>query len=315
MSEFGLVFPGQGAHFEGMGKALYNEFGLARETYEEASEVTKLDLANICFENHDNLLERTEYAQPCILTTSLAAWRVLQDETGIRPSWCAGHSLGEYTALAAAGALSVADAAMAVRMRGKWMEEEAPDGAGGMAAVLKTSLEAIEAACKEAARDQVVVPANDNSPDQVVISGHAEALDRAIAVIKKNGGRARKLKVSGPFHTELMAPAAERMEELIFGLKISGFSFPVIANVDAKAYPGPEAVPDRLTRQMTRAVRWRETVCEMERQGVRLYVETGPGQVLSGLIKKTAPRSVVLSMLEPGHVGEIERVVSYERRR
>jgi [acyl-carrier-protein] S-malonyltransferase len=315
MSEFGLVFPGQGAHFEGMGKALYNEFGLARETFEQASEVTKLDLARICFENPDNLLERTEYAQPCILTTSLAAWRVLQDETGIRPLLCAGHSLGEYTALAAAGAFSVADAAMAVRMRGKWMEEAAPAGAGGMAAVFKTPLDAIEAACKEAAGDQVVVPANDNSPDQVVISGHVEALDRAIAIIKKNGGRARRLKVSGPFHTELMAPAAERMEELISGLKISALNVPVIANVDASEYPGPEAAPDRLTRQMTGAVRWRETVYEMERRGVTLYIESGPGQVLSGLIKKSAPDAVVLSMLDPGHIGEIERVVSYGRRR
>ena len=307
MSGFALVFPGQGAQFAGMGKALYREFGRAREIFEEASDATHLDLAALCFEDHADQLALTEFTQPCVLTASLAAWRVLCQETGLKPGIAAGHSLGEYSALAAAGVLTVGDAAQAVRLRGKWMQEAVPAGMGGMAAVMSTPREVIEQACREAAQGQVVAPANDNAPDQIVISGHTEAVDRAIAALKAKGSRAKKLKVSGPFHTELMAPAAGQMARLLSGLSFSPLAFPVIANVDAEPYPGPEAVADRLVRQITQPVKWRETVEAMDRRGIRIYLEAGPGNVLAGLIKRTAPSAVILPLLEPQDIPAIAK--------
>jgi len=217
-----------------MGKALCQEFARARETYEEASQAVGLDLAKLCFEDPDQLLGLTEYTQPAMLATDIAAWRSLEHELGMQPEICAGHSLGEYAALVAAGAMPFAEAVRAVRLRGKWMQEAMPEGIGGMAAVLNTPVEVIEDACEKAADGQVIVPANFNSPDQVVISGHVEALDRAVELIKQQGGRVRKLKVSGPFHCELMRPAAEKMSTLLKEIKFSDFEFPVIANLDAK---------------------------------------------------------------------------------
>lgn len=296
-----------------MGKALCQEFALARETFEQASDAVKLDLAKTCFDDPQGRLELTEFTQPCVLVTSVAAWRVLHRETGIAPALAAGHSLGEYSALVAAGALSLAAAAGAVRMRGKWMQEAVPPGLGAMAAVLGLDREVIEDACKQAAQGEVVVPANDNAPGQIVISGHADAVDRALAIIKEKGGKARKLKVSGPFHTELMDPAASKMAELLSQIAFQKTAFPVIANVDAAPYPGPEAAPDRLVRQMTKAVRWRETVEAMDQQGIRLYIEAGPGTVLAGLIKRIAPSALTFPMLEPAHLDKIAEAITHDQ--
>jgi len=310
MNGLALVFPGQGSQTLGMGRRLYQEFPAAREVFEEASEAAGLDLKKLCFEGPADKLELTEFTQPCLLAASLAAHRVLDKETGLRPMVAAGHSLGEWSALAAAGALKLADAAAAVHERGKWMDRAVPAGLGAMAAVMKLPREQIEQACRSAARGEVAAPANDNAPDQVVISGHAGAVARALEMIKQMGGRTRMLKVSGPFHTLLMKPAADRMDELLAGIHCSGFSFPVIANVDARAYPGPDRIRRGLVAQMTSPVRWRESVEEMAGRGAELFIEVGPGRVLAGLIQRILPGARVFSMSEPEDLNEIKAAIS-----
>jgi [acyl-carrier-protein] S-malonyltransferase len=290
MGGWALLFPGQGSQARGMGKELSREFNVARETFAEASDATGLDLAGICFDDPHGQLELTEFTQPCVLA--------------------AGHSLGEYSALVAAGALTLHDGARAVQMRGKWMQEAVPAGQGGMAAILGAERCLIEAACREAAGGQVVVAANDNAPGQIVISGHNAAVDRAIAIIKEKGGKAKKLKVSGPFHTALMQSAAEKMAELLAGVEFSGPAFPVIANVDAAPYPG-SGPADLLVWQMTSVVQWRRTIEAMEERGVKQYVEAGPGTVLAGLIKRTQPSAVVLPMAEPAHLENIRKAMDH----
>lgn len=310
MNGVALVFPGQGSQFVGMGQALAREFPVARQTFEEASEATGMDLMGLCFEGPADKLELTQYNQPCVLTAAVCAFRVLVEKTGIKPSLAAGHSLGEYSALVAAGVMGLSDAVVAVRNRGKWMKEAMPNGQGGMAAIMGVSRQVIEEACREAASNRVVVPANDNAPSQIVISGHVQALDKAIAIIKERGGKARRIKVSGPFHTELMKPAAEKMAEFLDGITFSEFAFPVVANVDAAIYPGPESVPERLVKQITHPVRWRESLEQMERRGIKTYIEVGPGTVLGGLIRRTLPAAKVLPLLEPEHVTQVERELS-----
>jgi [acyl-carrier-protein] S-malonyltransferase len=310
MGGWALLFPGQGSQARGMGKELSREFNVARETFAEASDATGLDLAGICFDDPHGQLELTEFTQPCVLAASVAAWRVLHQETGMVPAVAAGHSLGEYSALVAAGALTLHDGARAVQMRGKWMQEAVPAGQGGMAAILGAERCLIEAACREAAGGQVVVAANDNAPGQIVISGHNAAVDRAIAIIKEKGGKAKKLKVSGPFHTALMQSAAEKMAELLAGVEFSGPAFPVIANVDAAPYPG-SGPADLLVWQMTSVVQWRRTIEAMEERGVKQYVEAGPGTVLAGLIKRTQPSAVVLPMAEPAHLENIRKAMDH----
>lgn len=310
MNGLALVFPGQGSQAVGMGRSLCQEFPAARAVFEEASEAAGLDLKKLCFEGPADKLELTEFTQPCLLAASLAAHRVLDKETGLRPMVAAGHSLGEWSALAAAGALKLADAAAAVHERGKWMERAVPAGMGAMAAVMKLPREQIEQACRSAAQGEVAAPANDNAPDQVVISGHAGAVARALELIKQMGGRTRMLKVSGPFHTLLMKPAADKMDEFLAGINCSGFLFPVVANVDARAYPGPDQIRGRLVAQMTSPVRWRESVEEMARRGVELFIEVGPGKALAGLIQRILPGARVFSMSEPEDLNEIKAAIS-----
>lgn len=312
MKQIAIVFPGQGSQFVGMGQALFKGFALARETYAEVSEAIGWDVAKLCQEGPAEQLELTEFTQPCVLTSSLAAWRVLEKETGLRPAMAAGHSLGEYSALVATGALALADAARAVHNRGKWMQSAAPAGEGGMAAVMGLSRELVKIFCEEAAQGEVLVPSNDNSPEQIVISGRTAALDRAIAIIKDRGGKVRKLKVSAPFHTPLMKPAAEKMAGFLRGLRFSAPSCPVIANVDALPYPGPEAMADLLTRQIVSPVRWRECVERLDREGIKLYLECGPG-VLSGLIRKTLPSPMVFSMDEPEDLAMIGKALTHDQ--
>ncbi len=308
----GLVFPGQGAQAIGMGQDLFNEFALARQTFEEASDAAGVNLAQLCFDDPDDQLGLTEFTQPCVLTVSLAAWRVLGAETGFKPAIAAGHSLGEYSALAAAGVIELGDAVRAVRLRGRRMQAAVPAGEGAMAAALGATREQVEAACEQAAEGQVLAPANDNAPGQIVFSGHATAVERAIELIKENGRkvRVRRLNVSGPFHTQLMAPAASAMAEHFQELAFSSFNFPVIANVDALPYPGPESAPDRLTRQLTAPVRWRETVERMGQMGVVRFIECGPGTVLAGLIKRILDSPPVYPMCGPDHAPAIKEALA-----
>lgn len=309
MNKIAVVFPGQGSQFVGMGLAMFKEFSPAREVFVRASEAINVDLAGLCFSGPPEKLDLTEFTQPCVLTVSWAAYQVLQHEVGVRPAAAAGHSLGEYTALLAAGVLTLEDAVRAVHRRGQWMQEAVPVGEGGMAAVMGLPRELIAACCEEAGQGEVVLPVNDNSPDQVVISGQSAALDRAMALIKKRGGKVRRLKVSSPFHTPLMKTAAAKMAGFLADLHFFPFSFPVISNVDAEPYPGAEAVVNRLTEQIVRPVRWRETVERLADGGVHLFIECGPG-VLSGLIRKTLPSPLCFSVDEPEDLPLIQRALS-----
>lgn len=310
MSDTALVFPGQGSQFVGMGESLCRDFAAAREVFEEASQAVSLDLRKLCFQGPAETLALTEYTQPCVLTASLAAWKVLEAETGTVPILAAGHSLGEYTALVAAGVMSLSDAVRVVRERARLMEKAVPAGEGSMAAVMKLSRPQIEDACREVSQNGVVEAANDNAPDQVVISGHAAAVDRAAERIKSMGGRVRKLKVSGPFHTGLMEPAAREMESLLADIDFSEPSFPVLANWNAKPYPAGNGVADNLRRQITSPVLWRQTVEQMDRQGADLYVEAGPGRVLAGLICRCLPEATVLGFMEADQLDGIKQRIT-----
>lgn len=312
MTRIALVFPGQGAQAAGMGAAFHREFAAAREVFAEASEAIALDLARLCFEDPDRRLELTAFTQPAVLTASLAAWRVLAAETGLAPAAAAGHSLGEYSALVAAGSLSLADAARAVRARGEAMERACPSGEGAMAAVLGLDADAVAAACVEAGQGEAVVAANDNAPGQVVISGHAGAVDRALALVKARGGKGRRLKVSGPFHSPLMQPASEALAPLLRGLPFRPPAFPVIANFNALQYENG-GIADGLIAQLTAPVRWRESVDALARMGIEVFIECGPGTVLAGLIKRALPEARVLPCSEPAHLAAIKEVLDAGR--
>lgn len=283
----GFVFPGQGSQVPGMGKELADNFAVARQVFEEADDTLQFSLSGICFEGPEEKLKLTEFTQPAILAVSTAVLRVVEVETDLRPALLAGHSLGEYAALVAAQVLSFADALRAVRNRGLFMQEAVPLGTGTMAAILGLENEIIEEVCREAAKDQVVAPANFNSPGQVVIAGHTEAVNRALALAKEKGCRkAVLLPVSAPFHCALMEPAGVRLGKLFTEIEFSPFKSPVVTNVEGKANSDHLRVPELLVRQVSSPVLWEDSVREMTRSGVGSFVELGPGKVLSGLIKR-----------------------------
>ncbi len=282
-----FIFPGQGSQYPGMGQELAENFPLARQTFEEASDALGFDMAALCFRGSEEDLRLTANTQPAILTTSIAVFRVIEQETGLVASYAAGHSLGEFSALVAVGALDFADAVRTVRQRGTFMQDAVPVGVGAMAAVMGVDREKLVEICQQASADEVVAPANFNSPVQIVIAGHAGAVERAIALAKEQGAkRAMLLPVSAPFHSALMQPAAERLAEVLEPLKIGEFRCPVVANVDAKAYSEPDRVKELLVQQVCAAVRWDDSVLEMDRRGVERYIEIGPGKVLCGLAKR-----------------------------
>lgn len=282
-----FLFPGQGSQYPGMGKQLVENFSRARQTYEEASDVLGFDIAALCFDGSEDDLRLTANTQPAILTTSIAALRILEQETGLTPGCAAGHSLGEFSALVAVGALNFSDAVRTVRQRGTFMQAAVPVGVGAMAAVMGVDREPLEQLCQQVAAGEIVAPANFNSPGQIVIAGHATAVARAIVLAKEQGAkRAMLLPVSAPFHSALMQPAAERLEETLAALEIGTFRCPVISNVEARGYSEPQRVKDLLVKQVCSAVRWDESVLEMDRCGVKRYVEIGPGKVLCGLVKR-----------------------------
>jgi [acyl-carrier-protein] S-malonyltransferase len=287
MSKDAFIFPGQGSQYSGMGKELAGNFKIAADTFAEADEALGFAISRICFEGSEDELKLTANTQPAILSTSIAVLRVIRSETGLSPAFLAGHSLGEYSALVAAGAIEFADAVRTVRSRGMYMQEAVPVGVGSMAAVLGVEPEVLADICREAAQGEVVAPANFNSPGQIVIAGHTGAVNRAIDIAKSRGFRkVMLLPVSAPFHCSLMAPAGERLAEALADVTIREIGIPVVSNVDAKPNQDRDRVKDLLVSQVSSPVLWEASILGMTEAGVERFIEVGPGKVLSGLVKR-----------------------------
>lgn len=287
-----FMFPGQGSQEPGMGKALAEAFPAARRVFETADEALGEPLSRLCFEGPADQLAQTANTQPAILTCSVAAWTVVTGELGLRPAVLLGHSLGEFSALVAAGALAFVDAVRLVRLRGLAMQEAVPAGVGAMAAIIGADPAVLEQWCEaESTGGEVVSPANENGGGQVVIAGHTAAVERIVARAKESRAKAMRLNVSAPFHCALMRPAAERLAEALAAVDISAPRAPVIANVDGEPYPsysehGAQGVRERLVRQLTGRVRWETSVRTVVRMGIVRGLELGHGRVLANLIKR-----------------------------
>jgi [acyl-carrier-protein] S-malonyltransferase len=291
-----FIFPGQGSQKVGMGQALAGAHAIVRETFAEADAALGEPLSRLCFEGPEDQLTLTENTQPAILATSVAVYRLLASR-GPSPDFFAGHSLGEYSAHVAAGTLSFADALVAVRRRGQYMQEAVPVGTGAMAAILGLDAAQVAQACEEAAEGEIVSPANLNAPGQVVIAGTRAAVDRAGAIAKARGARrVMPLAVSAPFHCALMKPAEERLAPELRALRTQAPSRPVVANVDAEPKVDGASAIEALIRQVSGAVRWEDVVRRLASEGVRTYVEVGPGSVLAGLVRKIDPDARAVSV-------------------
>ncbi len=289
-----FVFPGQGSQAVGMGLELIREFSACRATFEEADEALGFSLSRICFTGPESDLRLTATAQPAILTASVAALRALS-EAGLRPGVVAGHSLGEYSALVAAGALEFRDAVVLVHKRGLYMQEAVPVGQGAMAAIMGLEHEIVGQICSDVTNgeDWMVAPANLNAPGQTVVSGHSDAVDKVVALCRQRGARrAIRLQVSAPFHCGLMAPAARRLSTDLQDVTFSDLQVPLVANVDARAIRSGESARRSLIEQVTAPVDWEGSVRTLAAMGVVKALEVGPGKVLSGLIKQIEPRIV-----------------------
>lgn len=281
-----LIFPGQGSQRIGMGKEIADGYPEARAVFEEASEVLGYNLARLCFEGPAEQLDRTEYTQPALLATSLALYQVLK-ATSIPVAMVAGHSLGEYSAIVSAGGFKLTDAVILVRERGRYMQEAVPEGAGLMAAVLGLNREEIQVVCQEAASRGVVSPANYNSPGQIVISGEKAAVEAAIELAKKKGAKkVIPLPVSVPSHCALMEPASRRLQKDLERTAIADLRIPLVTNVEARPVTSGEAIRQALIRQLAQPVLWEDSVHAMIAIGIEIFVEVGPGRVLSGLVKR-----------------------------
>ena len=286
MARVAFIFPGQGSQYPGLGRELAEKYPSARQVFAAADAALGFPLSKLCFEGPAEELQLTANTQPALLTVSVAASAVLK-EKGIRADYVAGHSLGEYSALVAAGALKLADAVRIVRKRGEYMQQAVPARDGAMAAIMGLSPADVAEVCKKAAEDGVVSPANLNSPEQTVISGSAAAVKRAVEIASQSGAkRAVILPVSAPFHCALMLPAQQRLEPDLRAAKFSSLRFPLITNVDAEAVTSGDEAREALIRQVTLPVRWLDSIREMIDQGVTIFVEVGPGKVLAGLLRQ-----------------------------
>jgi [acyl-carrier-protein] S-malonyltransferase len=280
-----FVFPGQGSQYPGMGREISEKYPTARAAFDEADAALDFPISRLCFEGPEEDLKLTENTQPAILTTSIALFRLFA-EKGMRPDFVAGHSLGEYSALVAAGSLQLPEAVKLVRRRGRYMQEAVPVGVGAMAAILGLDLAAVQSVCEKAAEGQVVSPANLNSPGQIVIAGNREAVERAVSIAKQDGAkRAILLQVSAPFHCALMMPAEQRLAPDLDACAFADLRFPLVTNVDAQSIKAGAEARSGVKRQVSRPVRWQETIERLLEEGVRTFVEIGPGKVLLGLIR------------------------------
>jgi [acyl-carrier-protein] S-malonyltransferase len=309
-----FVFPGQGSQAVGMGKPLADAFAAARHVFEEVDEALKQKLSKIIFEGPDSELVLTANAQPALMAVSVAVIRVLEHEAKLAPaelaSHVAGHSLGEYSALAAAGALELGDAARLLRLRGEAMQKAVPVGEGAMAALLGLDLPAAQEVAQAAAQGEVCDCANDNAPGQVVVSGARAAVERALEIAKGKGAkRALLLPVSAPFHCALMKPAAEAMAEALSRATISPPRLPLVANVTASAVSDPATIRTLLVQQVTGMVRWRESVSWMKAAGVTTLVECGAGKVLTGLAKRIEPEMAAIALNAPADIEAFVKTV------
>jgi [acyl-carrier-protein] S-malonyltransferase len=286
MGKVAFVFPGQASQYPGMGKELAEKYPAARAVFEEADQALGFSISKMCFEGTEEELKLTENTQPAILTVSVAAYRVVA-EKGLAPDFVAGHSLGEYSALVAVGALNFADAVRLVRKRGQYMQEAVPAGQGGMAAIMGISPAVVQDACKRAAAGEICTPANLNSPEQTVISGHASAVKRAVEIASQLGAkRSMMLAVSAPFHSALMMPAQEKLEKDLRATSFADLQVPLVTNVDADTIRKGDEARQALVRQVTMPVRWEESMRLLLDEGVNTFLEVGPGKVLTGLMRQ-----------------------------
>jgi [acyl-carrier-protein] S-malonyltransferase len=297
MGKIAFLFPGQASQYPGMGRELAEKFPAARAAFDEADAALGLKISRICFEGTEDELRQTQNTQPAMLTASVAAWRVLESR-GVRPDYVAGHSLGEYSALVAAGCLPFSEAVRVVHNRGRYMQEAVPAGVGAMAAILGLSPGQVQDICEKAAGGEVVAPANLNSPEQTVISGHAAAIKRAVELASQAGAkRAVILPVSAPFHCELMQPAQQRLEADLRKTSFAALRFPLVTNVGAETIDKGEDAREALIRQVSLPVRWEDSMRALVEQGVDSFAEVGPGRVLSGLLRQI-DRSVLCVNIE-----------------
>jgi [acyl-carrier-protein] S-malonyltransferase len=313
----GFVFPGQGSQQVGMGRGLAESFAAAREVFDEVDDTLGQKLSVLMWEGPEDELTLTENAQPALMAVSLAVARVLMAEHGIAittAAYVAGHSLGEYSALAAAGTFELADAARLLKLRGQAMQRATPVGTGAMAALLGLDFDTASAIAREAAAGEICQPANDNAPGQVVVSGHRAAVERAIALAKTRGARrAMLLSVSAPFHCTLMQPAAEVMSEALERVEMQPPMVPLVANVTAGPLKDPAKIRASLVRQVTGTVRWRECVSFMAGGGVSFFAELGSGKVLSGLARRIAPEATAVAAGTPEEIAALAGQISADK--
>lgn len=295
--ETAFVFPGQGSQYAGMGRDVAEKYPAARRVFEEIDDALGFSISTLCFEGPDDQLKLTVNTQPAILAVSAALHAVLEEHGATRRDLVAGHSLGEYSAIVSVGGLTAPEAAKIVRARGRFMQEAVPVGTGGMAALIGPTVEEARAICEEAAQGDVVSVANINAPGQTVIAGTKAGIERAIDIAKKRGvRRALPLPVSAPFHCELMKPAAERLEPILDDATFKDLWVALVSNVDASPIGTPTAVRNALLRQVASPVRWVESVQKMVAMGVKRFVEVGPGNVLTSLIKRIDPNAQLVNV-------------------
>lgn len=311
MKKIGIVFPGQGAQYVGMGKKLYDKFDFVKEYFTRADKVLGFSITDLCFNGPDDELRQTYNTQPALLLVSYVVWQVVKHETGLKPYLVAGHSLGEYTALLAGGYFTLEDALIITRKRGLLMEEACPKGKGGMAALIGADMTKVVPVLKEISHDDyVVVPANLNSAEQVVLSGDAQALKEAVEKLKGAYKKAVFLNVSGPFHSPLMIDAADKLKIELSKLVHNDMEVPVVYNVDAIPGQDKHAVEDKLYQQMFSPVQWEMSVKKMAEQGVELFIEVGPQKVLTNLIKRIVPGIPCYSVELPEEIEAIKGLIA-----